>query len=66
MDDLVSASPSALVLTFDKCVLQGLSESTIGTSSMFTGEEEVFAFARCCSRLVQMGSKEWAETAGED
>ncbi|KAL5530062.1 AFG1 [Sanghuangporus sanghuang] len=44
----------------------GLSESTIGTSSMFTGEEEIFAFARCCSRLVQMGSKEWAETAGED
>ena len=28
---------------------------------MFTGEEEVFAFARCCSRLVQMGSKEWVE-----
>lgn len=32
---------------------------------MFTGEEEVFAFARACSRLVQMGSKEWAETAGQ-
>ena len=31
---------------------------------MFTGEEEVFAFARACSRLVQMGSKEWADTAG--
>jgi len=31
---------------------------------MFTGEEEVFAFARACSRLVQMGSKEWAEMAG--
>ncbi|THH05624.1 hypothetical protein EW145_g4659 [Phellinidium pouzarii] len=44
----------------------GLSDSTIGTSSMFTGEEEVFAFARCCSRLVQMGSKEWAETAGQE
>jgi len=43
----------------------GLSPDTVGTSSMFTGEEEVFAFARCCSRLVQMGSKEWAETAGE-
>ncbi|EJD01514.1 AFG1-like ATPase, partial [Fomitiporia mediterranea MF3/22] len=43
----------------------GLSDSGVGTSSMFTGEEEVFAFARCCSRLVQMGSKEWAETAGE-
>ncbi|KAH8118701.1 AFG1-like ATPase-domain-containing protein [Phellopilus nigrolimitatus] len=44
----------------------GLSDSTVGTSSMFTGEEEVFAFARCCSRLVQMGSKEWAETAGRE
>ncbi|EPQ59175.1 AFG1-like ATPase [Gloeophyllum trabeum ATCC 11539] len=43
----------------------GLSPDTVGTSSMFTGEEEIFAFARCCSRLVQMGSKEWAETAGE-
>ncbi|CAK5262488.1 unnamed protein product [Mycena citricolor] len=33
-------------------------------SSMFTGEEEIFAFARACSRLVQMESKEWAESAG--
>lgn len=31
---------------------------------MFTGDEEVFAFARCCSRLVEMGSKTWAESAG--
>lgn len=36
----------------------------MGSSSIFTGEEEVFAFARACSRLVQMGSKQWAETAG--
>jgi peroxisome-assembly ATPase len=35
-------------------------------SSMFTGEEEIFAFARACSRLVQMGSKEWAESTRED
>ncbi|KAF9481862.1 AFG1-like ATPase [Pholiota conissans] len=42
----------------------GLSKDVVGSSSMFTGEEEVFAFARACSRLVQMGSKEWAETAG--
>ncbi|KAF8165583.1 AFG1-like ATPase-domain-containing protein [Crassisporium funariophilum] len=42
----------------------GLSNDVVGTSSMFTGEEEVFAFARACSRLVQMGSKQWAETAG--
>ncbi|KAK1231154.1 ATPase [Marasmius sp. AFHP31] len=42
----------------------GVNEQIIGSSSIFTGEEEVFAFARACSRLVQMGSKEWAETAG--
>ncbi|KAG6817884.1 hypothetical protein H0H87_001716 [Tephrocybe sp. NHM501043] len=43
----------------------GLSGDVVGTSSMFTGEEEVFAFARACSRLVQMGSREWAEMAGQ-
>ncbi|EMD40492.1 hypothetical protein CERSUDRAFT_44855 [Gelatoporia subvermispora B] len=42
----------------------GLSSDIVGSSSMFSGDEEVFAFARACSRLVQMGSKEWAETAG--
>ncbi|KAF9464853.1 AFG1-like ATPase-domain-containing protein [Collybia nuda] len=44
---------------------KGLSDQIVGSSSMFTGEEEVFAFARACSRLVQMGSREWAETAGQ-
>jgi protein AFG1 len=43
----------------------GLSDQVVGSSSMFTGEEEVFAFARACSRLVQMGSREWAETSGQ-
>lgn len=43
----------------------GLSDQVVGSSSMFTGEEEVFAFARACSRLVQMGSKEWAEMVGQ-
>ncbi|KAF8639840.1 hypothetical protein AX17_001095 [Amanita inopinata Kibby_2008] len=43
----------------------GLSTDMVGRSSMFTGEEELFAFARACSRLVQMGSKEWAEMAGQ-
>ncbi|KAJ7490269.1 AFG1-like ATPase-domain-containing protein [Mycena galericulata] len=42
----------------------GLSHDLVGNSSIFTGEEEIFAFARACSRLVQMESKEWAETAG--
>ncbi|KAF9503082.1 hypothetical protein BS47DRAFT_1356446 [Hydnum rufescens UP504] len=42
----------------------GLPDHIVGASSIFTGEEEIFAFARACSRLVQMGSKDWAETAG--
>ncbi|KAJ7686089.1 AFG1-like ATPase-domain-containing protein [Mycena rosella] len=42
----------------------GLSHELVGKSSIFTGEEEIFAFARACSRLVQMESMEWAETAG--
>ncbi|KZP20184.1 AFG1-like ATPase [Athelia psychrophila] len=41
----------------------GLSNDAVGSSSIFSGEEEVFAFARACSRLVEMGSKQWAETA---
>lgn len=36
----------------------------MGSSSIFTGDEEIFAFARACSRLVQMGSKQWAEFSG--
>lgn len=43
----------------------GLSPEAVGSSSMFSGDEEIFAFARACSRLVQMGSKEWAETASQ-
>lgn len=30
-------------------------------SSIFTGDEERFAFARALSRLSEMGSKEWVE-----
>jgi len=52
-------------VTYLSTFSQGLSTDVVGSSSMFTGEEEVFAFARACSRLVQMGSKEWAETAGQ-
>jgi protein AFG1 len=36
----------------------------VSAASMFNGEEELFAFARCCSRLVQMGSAEWMDHAG--
>jgi protein AFG1 len=41
----------------------GLPAGVVGASSMFTGDEELFAFARCCSRLVEMGSQQWAERA---
>ncbi len=30
-------------------------------SSLFSGEEERFAFARALSRLSEMGSQEWIE-----
>ncbi|RDB20064.1 Lactation elevated protein 1 [Hypsizygus marmoreus] len=64
--DEPSASSSKPVSDHMRSVMDdlGLSGDVVGTSSMFTGEEEVFAFARACSRLVQMGSKEWAEMAG--
>ncbi|KAI0278645.1 AFG1-like ATPase-domain-containing protein [Russula aff. rugulosa BPL654] len=42
----------------------GLPAEVAGAASMFNGEEELFAFARCCSRLVQMGSAEWMEHSG--
>ncbi|KAH9036043.1 AFG1-like ATPase [Lactarius deliciosus] len=42
----------------------GLPVEVVGAASMFNGEEELFAFARCCSRLVQMGSVDWMELAG--
>ena len=41
--------------------VQSLPAEVIGAASMFNGEEELFAFARCCSRLVQMGSVEWMD-----
>lgn len=39
----------------------GCSVEELSKSSLFTGEEEAFAFARALSRLSQMGSKEWVE-----
>jgi protein AFG1 len=56
MDDLVSdntssSAPSAAESSFT----QGLKAEDVGASSIFTGQEELFAFARCVSRLVQMG-----------
>ncbi|KAF8812204.1 AFG1-like ATPase [Phlegmacium glaucopus] len=48
-----------------RSVMDDLGLDVVGSSSLFTGEEEVFAFARACSRLVQMGSREWAETTSQ-
>ena len=71
MDELVRAANSSticLALTIAcHCFcfrVQGLPAEVVGAASMFNGEEELFAFARCCSRLVQMGSAEWMEHAG--
>ncbi|GAA5894797.1 AFG1 family ATPase [Sporobolomyces salmoneus] len=37
----------------------GLSADIVGASSIFTGDEEVFAFARALSRLSEMSSVQW-------
>ncbi|EIW68375.1 hypothetical protein TREMEDRAFT_44750 [Tremella mesenterica DSM 1558] len=42
----------------------GLNAEDVGSSSLFNSDEELFAFARCVSRLSQMGTKEWSELAG--
>ena len=39
----------------------GLSMSALKSSSIFSGDEERFAFQRALSRLAEMGSKEWVE-----
>lgn len=39
----------------------GMSMSTFKNSNMFSGDEEMFAFARALSRLNEMGSKDWVE-----
>lgn len=39
----------------------GIDAESVGSSSLFSGDEELFAFARCVSRLSQMGTKEWSE-----
>jgi len=42
----------------------GLLAEEVGSSSLFSGDEELFAFARCVSRLNEMGTKEWSEESG--
>lgn len=39
----------------------GMSMSMLKQSSLFSGDEERFAFARALSRLSEMGSQEWVE-----
>lgn len=39
----------------------GLSMSALKNTSIFSGDEERFAFARALSRLSEMGSQEWVE-----
>lgn len=39
----------------------GLSMEMLKSSSIFSGDEEAFAFARALSRLSEMGSQEWVE-----
>lgn len=39
----------------------GLSVEALKSSSLFSGDEERFAFARALSRLSEMGSREWVE-----
>ncbi|PGH00191.1 hypothetical protein AJ80_09199 [Polytolypa hystricis UAMH7299] len=39
----------------------GLSMSALKATSIFSGDEERFAFARALSRLVEMESVEWVE-----
>jgi protein AFG1 len=39
----------------------GMNMSMLKQSSLFSGDEERFAFARALSRLSEMGSREWVE-----
>ena len=52
MDDLVCY----LSLRWGLADKQGLDANAVGSSSLFSSDEELFAFARCVSRLNQMGS----------
>jgi hypothetical protein len=39
----------------------GMNMNMLKNSSIFSGDEERFAFARALSRLSEMGSQEWVE-----
>lgn len=40
----------------------GLDMKALKNSSIFSGDEERFAFARALSRLTEMGSVQWIES----
>ncbi|KAK9451793.1 ATPase [Limtongia smithiae] len=40
----------------------GISNDNLSSLNMFTGDEELFAFARALSRLQQMSSAQWVDT----
>lgn len=50
--------PDAMRMMMDDL---GLSVEALKSTSIFSGDEERFAFARALSRLAEMGSKEWVE-----
>ena len=39
----------------------GMNMKMLKSSSIFSGDEERFAFARALSRLSEMGSQDWVE-----
>lgn len=41
---------------------QGLSADQVGQSSIFSSDEEIFAFARAVSRLSEMGTQAWSQS----
>ena len=40
----------------------GMNMKMLKNSSIFSGDEERFAFARALSRLSEMGSQQWVES----
>lgn len=40
----------------------GMNMKMLKNSSLFSGDEERFAFSRALSRLSEMGSQDWVET----
>lgn len=62
MDDLVSKCFMKLKKPSLTSPLQGLSADQVGASSIFSSDEEIFAFARAVSRLSEMGTQAWSDS----